>query len=89
MRAKLLAIAGGLALAIGAGGCASQREATQTNTQSDHYQYVTGSYIPQNVQKSGPATNGKDNLRIIDQNEIQQSGGATLEQTLRQLGANQ
>jgi hypothetical protein len=88
MRTKLFAIAAGLVLAIGAGGCASQREATQPSTQSDHYQYVTGSYVPQNVQKSGPVTNGRDNLRIIDQNEIQQSGGATLEQTLRQLGAN-
>ncbi len=72
-------------LAVGAAGCANQRGASENETR---YQNVTGSYLPQNVQKNGPVTNGKDNLRIIDESEIQSSGGADLNQALRQLGAN-
>ncbi len=86
MKLKLLAIALGMALGIGGAGCANQREAND-NT-ADQYEYVTGSYLPQNIQKSGPVTNGKDNLRILDQSDIQRSGGATPEQALRQLGAD-
>ncbi len=78
-------MAAGLALGIGAGGCAHERDA---GVQADNrYQSVTGSYIPQDVQKSGPVTNGKNNVRIIDRSDIDRSGGADVGQTLRQLGA--
>jgi hypothetical protein len=91
MRIKSMAVGLGLVLGIGAAGCAHQKEATQpgANTQnSDRYQYVTGSYLPQDVQKSGPVSNGKDNVRIINSSEIDSSGGANVNQALRQLGAN-
>ncbi len=89
MKLKLLAMAAGLALAISGGGCAHQKDATRDSADNpgDQYHYATGSYLPQDVKKSGPVTNGKDNLRIIDRSEIDRSGGADVGQTLRQLGA--
>jgi hypothetical protein len=88
MKPKLLAIAMGLALGICATGCANQSGAKSQSSSDDQYeyQYVTGSYIPQKVQKNGPVTNGKDDLRLIDRSEVDRSGGADVDQTLRQLG---
>ncbi len=94
MKVELTPILVGALLCIGADGCASHKQQQSgTNGQyapgdRDRYEYVTGSYIPQNVQKNGPVSNGKDNLRIIDRTEIDRSGGADLEETLRRLGAN-
>jgi len=88
MKMKLVTVAMGLALGLGVVGCAHQGEVARSSADSDRYQYVTGSYLPQDVQKSGPVTNGKDSLRIIDRSEIDRSGGANVEQTLRNLGAN-
>ncbi len=89
MKMKPLAMALGFVLGIGVAGCASQEQSTAQNDYDNQYPAVTGSYIPQNVQKNGPVTNGKDNMRIIGQSELQRSGGADLNQALRQLGANQ
>jgi outer membrane cobalamin receptor len=33
-------------------------------------------------------TNGKSNVRVIDRSDIERSGGADINQTLRELGAN-
>ncbi len=85
MKSKVLAITAGLALGMAAAGCARDKNATQAA--NGQYQNVTGSYVPQDVQKSGPVTNGKNNVRIIDRSEIDRSGGADVGQTLRQLGA--
>ncbi len=85
MRAKVLSLAATVALGILGAGCAHERN---TNQASDQYHDVTGSYVPQDVQKSGPVTNGKNNVRIIDRSDIDRSGGADVGQTLRQLGAN-
>ena len=87
MRSRIWgAISLGAIVVLSALGCAHPNGAA-TGPEA-RYDYVTGSYIPQNVQKDGPVTNGKDNLRIINQSEIQRSGGANAEEALRNLGAN-
>lgn len=92
MKANIATILG-ILLCLGAGGCASDRTqmggADQYGTaEQDRYDSVTGSYLPQDVSKSGRTTNGKDDVRIIDRPEIDQSGGATVGDALRNLGAN-
>jgi len=71
----------GFWIAVSGLGCAGQRAAEQ-----ERYNYVTGSYTPQDVQRSGPVTNGRNDVRVIDRSDINQSGGADVEQSLRQLG---
>jgi len=65
-------------------GCASQNDSTQQNYNNGTQ--MTGSYIPQSVERNGPVTNGKNNVRVVDQSDLQKSGGADVEQSLRQLG---
>lgn len=70
-------------------GCAHENNAANTASRnSQNYQYLTGSYVPQDVQRNGPVTNGKSNVRVIDNSDINRSGGADVGQTLRELGAN-
>jgi len=73
----------GTGLAIGGFGCAAQ---SKTNT--EQYNYLTGSYVPQDVQRNGPVSNGKSDVRVIDRSDINESGGANVTQTLRQLGVH-
>jgi outer membrane cobalamin receptor len=73
----------GTGLAMGGFGCAGQRE-----TSTERYNYLTGSYVPQDVERNGPVTNGKNDVRVIDRSDINQSGGADVTQTLRQLGVH-
>jgi hypothetical protein len=79
----------GVALVLGAGllasGCASQGNTTQDRMDSNGTQ-LTGSYMPQSVERNGPVTNGKNNVRVIDRSDLEGSGGADVEQSLRQLG---
>ena len=74
-----------LALGAGAFGCAHQKN--DMETAGPRGQYLTGSYLPQDVQRNGRVTNGKSNVRVIDRSEIDRSGGADARQTLRELGA--
>ena len=75
--------------ALLASGCAHQNNAVETNgSQSENYKYLTGSYMPQDVERNGPVSNGKSNVRVIDNSDLQQSGGADVNQALRRLGAN-
>ena len=76
------------ALAAGLVGCAHDKDTTQTPGQQN-YRYLTGSYMPQDVDRNGPVTNGKNNVRILDSSDISNSGGATPSQVLRQQGAAQ
>ena len=70
-------------------GCAHEsNEANAASRNSENYQYLTGSYVPQDVQRNGPVSNGKSNVRVIDNSDINRSGGADVSQTLRELGAN-
>ncbi len=73
----------GLGLAAGGFGCAEHHQ-----TSSEQYHYLTGSYVPQDVERNGPVSNGKSNVRVLDQSDINQSGGADVNQTLRQLGVH-
>jgi hypothetical protein len=83
MRATSLVIFAVLFCGLAAGGlgCAGQAGAEQ-----EKYHYVTGSYTPQDIQRNGPVTNGRSDVRVIDRSDINQSGGADVEQSLRQLG---
>jgi hypothetical protein len=85
MRAKSFVImaALGIGLAMGGFGCA-----TQHKTDTERYDYLTGSYLPQDVERNGPVSNGRSNVRVIDQSDISQSGGADVTQALRQLGVH-
>ena len=67
-------------------GCAHDQNAVQTSANNSHESYVTGSYLPQDVDRNGPVTNGKNDVRIIDRSDISESGGADVGQSLRQLG---
>ncbi len=73
----------GAGLTLGGFGCAGHRE-----TSTEHYDYLTGSYVPQDVERNGPVSNGKSNVRVIDRSDINGSGGADVNQTLRQLGVH-
>ena len=87
MRIGLL-IAAALAVMAGAG-CAHNRDSMQTDqsySDTTNAKYLTGSYVPQDVQRNGPVTNDKSNVRVIDQSEIDRSGGADVRQSLRELG---
>jgi hypothetical protein len=84
MKISKLSLSFGAALGLtGAflAGCASQPD-----TQEAQGRQLTGSYIPQNVQQNGPITNGKNDVRVRDESDLQRSGGATPGQALRQLG---
>jgi len=79
-----------LAWAAGSG-CANQQNTTQPNSSDSTERIqgtVTGSYIPRDINRSGPATDGQNNVRIIDQSDIHASGGADTTQTLQQLGVH-
>lgn len=84
MKARFYITMAGLALglAAAASGCAGPG---RNNT--EQYHYLTGSYAPQNVQRTGPVSNGQSNVRVLDQSDINRSGGVDVSQSLRQLGA--
>ncbi|HZR20330.1 MAG TPA: hypothetical protein VFE51_23810 [Verrucomicrobiae bacterium] len=91
MKVKVVVIGASLGLleALLASGCAHEQRAINdsgTYPNRTNGAYLTGSNLPQNVQRNGPVTNGKDNVRIIDRSDMNQSGGADVNQTLRQLG---
>jgi hypothetical protein len=71
-------------------GCASNHRTGERTEPGggQNYGHLTGSYVPQDVQRNGPVTNGKSNVRVIDRSDIERSGGADINQTLRELGAN-
>ena|SRR5689334_8126 len=86
MKIKTLTCVAITALAAGLAGCAHDKNTTQASD-PQNYNYLTGSYNPQDVERNGPVTNGKSNVRVLDESDIQNSGGATVGQTLRQTGA--
>ena len=89
-RAFVLTAAVGIWTGLAASGCAHQQSAAQTGQSypnSTNGTYLTGSNLPQDVRRSGPVTDGRNNVRVIDNSDISRSGGADVNQTLRQLGA--
>jgi hypothetical protein len=77
-----------LGVAIGAG-CTGARDAIN---QHGNYPgvtnapYMTGSYLPQSVNRNGALTDGRNNVRVLDRSDIDRSGGADLRQSLRLQG---
>ena len=90
MKPKLFsfAIALGFCAVLTLSGCAHQQSAVQNNSRDSNENYLTGSYLPQDVSRNGPVTNGKSDVRVIDRSDIDRSGGADPRQTLRQLGVS-
>ena len=83
----LAAMAVLLAGALGQG-CAHNENNVRTSTNNSHESYLTGSYLPQDVERQGPVTNGKNDVRVIDGSELNRSGGADVRQSLRELGVS-
>jgi hypothetical protein len=92
MKQNVISLAAVTMLAWAAGfGCANQQNTTRTNSADSPERIqgtVTGSYIPRDINRSGPATDGQNNVRIIDRSDIHASGGADTTQTLQQLGVH-
>jgi len=72
-----------LLLALGSS-CVHEKSASQTSGQ--HYTNLTGSYLPQNVERNGPVSNGQSNVRVLDRSDIDNTGGTDVNQTLRKSG---
>jgi outer membrane receptor for Fe3+-dicitrate len=85
-RTSILAALAALQAGAFAQGCAHEQNAVQTSPNKSNESYLTGSYLPQDVERNGPVTNGKNDVRVIDRSDINQSGGADVKQSLRQLG---
>ncbi len=83
MKTIMLILTAALVIAAGSG-CATQKNASETTGQ--HYNHLTGSYIPQEVDRNGPVTNGKNDVRVLDRSDIENSGGADLDQALKKSG---
>lgn len=68
-------------------GCSShQPSGSQTGQTEKGGTYLTGSYLKQDVTRNGEITNGKDNVRTLDRDKMDQSGAADLNQFLRLQG---
>jgi hypothetical protein len=77
-----------LGVAIGAG-CTAERDALNQHGNypaGANAPYMTGSYLPQNVNRNGAVTDGRNNVRVLDRSDIDRSGGADLRQSLRLQG---
>jgi hypothetical protein len=68
-------------------GCVSKGQRKADHQAEAKEIYLTGSYLPQEVEIHGPVTNGKDNVRVVDRSEIERTGGSDVIRTLRMLGA--
>lgn len=91
MKTETITKLGGLTVVLGtlAAGCAHQQNAVHsqdTYPSSTNNAYMTGSYLPQDVNRSGPVTDGRNNVRILDRSDLNRSGGADLGQALRLQG---
>lgn len=91
MKSRVLLLAASLAILAGLTGfgCAHDQKAIRaadTYPNSTNGTYLTGSNLPQNVNRNGPVTDGRNNVRVIDGSDINRSGGADVGQSLRQLG---
>jgi len=79
--ALLALLAGGLGQ-----GCAHEHNAAEASNRQQ--EYLTGSYLPQEAQRSGPVTNGKNDVRVLDRSDLDRSGGADVRQSLREQGVS-
>lgn len=78
-----------IGIAAMATGCAHDKDAVNSSGNypgKTNAPYITGSNLPQEVNRSGPVTDGRNNVRVLDQSDIDRSGGADLKQALRNQG---
>ena len=61
-------------------------ESTDETHHARKGQILTGSYIPQNVDKNGQIYSGFDNLRSVDQKDAKNTGASTPDDLLRRQG---
>ncbi len=54
--------------------------------EGNHNVSLTGSYIAQNIRRTGRITDGANPVIVIDRKEIERSGAQDLKQLLRQQG---
>lgn len=79
------------AIAAGLGGCASDQgyaggTTSQAQAGDKGATYMTGSLIPQNVNRYGRITDSSSNVRVLDQKTIQGSGQQNVQDLLNQQG---
>ncbi len=68
-------------------GCASHEPVVEkSGSATAEPTELTGSYLKQNVSRNGEITNGKDNVRVLDRDKIDQSGAKDLNQFLQLQG---
>jgi len=93
MKLRSLYLAAGMATlgAVMGAGCTAEKDNVNRHgiyPGGTNAQYMTGSYLPQNVSRNGPVTDGRNNVRVLDRSDIDRSGGADLKQSLRQQGVS-
>ena len=70
-------------------GCSTNRQATAHNADTEKGgAYLTGSYLKQDFTRNGEITNGKNNVRVLDEEKIDQSGASDVNQFLRLSGVH-
>ena len=83
MKTRLLILTAALVVAAGSS-CTSQNSRSEADGQ--HYNHLTGSYLPQDVERNGPVSNGKSNVQVLDRNDIDNTGSTDVNQALRKSG---
>ena len=74
-------------LGVFASGCRSNKEGSVQSSETEKGStHLTGSYLKQDITRNGEITNGKDNVRVLDRDKIDQSGAADLNEFLRLQG---
>jgi hypothetical protein len=73
------------AWALAAISCSSTKSARYETAESQPVA-LTGSYIKQDVHKTGVITDGSNPVYVLDQNEIQNSGAGDLSEVLIRKG---
>ena len=67
-------------------GCSSHQPNAPQSGHTDKEATLTGTYLKQDVTRNGEITNGKDNVRVLDREKMDQSGASDLNQFLRLQG---
>jgi hypothetical protein len=67
-------------------GCSSHQPDASQSGKTEKEATLTGTYLKQDVTRNGEITNGKDNVRVLDREKMDQSGASDLNQFLRLQG---
>jgi hypothetical protein len=76
-----------VALGLFAAGCSSDKAGSaQSGDAEKGATRLTGTYLEQDVTRNGEITNGKDPVRVLDREKIDQTGASDVNQLLRLQG---